>query len=203
MLPSPPCLAAPATVSEPEIHDRPLPYVERLAARALADVRVLVVHCTELPDLAMAREYGERVLYPDAGTGAAGHWYIDRDGRIECWIPPERIANHVRGHNRDSVGVELVNLGRYPDWHDSRRQAMTEPYPDAQIDALVALIGHLAARLPKLQRIVGHEDLDLERIPASDDPTRTVRRKLDPGPLFPWPRVQAAFRAAIGGRPLR
>lgn len=183
-----------------DILDRPLPYVGHLASRDPADVRVVVIHCTELPDLATAREYGERVLYPDAGTGAAGHWYVDRDGRIECWVPPERVAHHVRGHNRDSVGIELVNLGRYPDWYDSRRQAMTEPYPDAQIDALVQLLGHLVARLPNLARIVGHEDLDLERVPASDDPTRSVRRKLDPGPLFPWPRVQSAFAAAVAVR---
>lgn len=183
-----------------DILDRPLPYIGQLASRDPADVRVVVIHCTELPDLATAREYGERVLYPDAGTGAAGHWYVDRDGCIECWVPPERIANHVRGHNRDSVGIELVNLGRYPDWYHSQRQAMTEPYPDAQIDALVQLLGHLVARLPNLARIVGHEDLDIERVPASDDPTRSVRRKLDPGPLFPWPRVQAAFAAAVGRR---
>ena len=77
---------------------------------------------------------------------------------------------------------------------------MTEPYPDAQIDAFVALIDHLATLLPNLQRIVGHEDLDLERVPASDDPTRHVRRKLDPGPRFPWPRVQAVFAEAVGRR---
>jgi len=183
-----------------EIVDRPLPYVERLAIRDLADIRVLVVHSTELPDLATARDYGERMRYPDAGTGAAGHWYVDRDGRIECWVPPERVANHVRGHNRNSVGIELVNLGRYPDWFDSRRQAMTEPYPSVQIDALIALVDHLVPMLPNLKRIVGHQDLDLEYVPASDDPTRLVRRKLDPGPLFPWPRVQAAFRAAVARR---
>jgi N-acetylmuramoyl-L-alanine amidase len=183
-----------------EILQRPLSYVDHLASRDLADVRVVVVHCTELPDLATAREYGERILYADTGTGAAGHWYVDRDGQIECWVPPERVAHHVRGHNRDSIGIELVNLGRYPDWYDSRRQAMTEPYPVAQIDALVELLGHLAALLPNLARIVGHEDLDLERVAASDDPTRVVRRKLDPGPLFPWPRVQAAFAEAVGRR---
>ena len=57
-----------------------LPYVERLEARPVEAVDMVVVHCTELPDLATARSYGERVLYSASGTGNSGHWYIDRDG---------------------------------------------------------------------------------------------------------------------------
>jgi len=68
---------------------------------------------------------------------------------------------------------------------------MDEPYPDAQVDALVALLGDLAARLPALRLIAGHEDLDRERVAASDDPAVLVQRKLDPGPQFPWQRVLA------------
>ena len=172
--------------------DAPLPYVTKLAQRAAGDVELLVVHCTELPDLALAREYGERVLYPDTGTGASGHYYVDRDGTVQCWVPPTRVAHHVRGWNARSVGVELVNLGRFPDWLDSRRQAMPEPYPGVQIDAFVALVARLRRELPNLATIAGHEDLDTARVPASDDASVEVARKLDPGPLFPWGRVLAA-----------
>ena len=48
--------------------DAPLPYVALLEQRAPERIDLAVVHCTELPDLATAREYGERVLYP-SGTG--------------------------------------------------------------------------------------------------------------------------------------
>ena len=172
----------------PAIHIDPLPY-ESLLALLLASLVVLVViHCTELPDRAMARQYGERVLY-DSGTGNSGHYYIDRDGRVLRYVPDDRIAHHVRGLNPRSVGIELVNTGRYPHWLDSRHQAMDAPYPDPQIDALVALLHELAARLPTLRHIAGHEDLDRERVPASDDPAVQVHRKLDPGPRFPWTRV--------------
>ncbi|MFN7552981.1 MAG: N-acetylmuramoyl-L-alanine amidase [Pseudomonadota bacterium] len=174
------------------VHDLPLAYVERLQERRIEDIDLVVVHCTELPDLAMAREYGGRVIYAESGTGASGHWYIERDGRIHRWVPPARVANHTRGYNPRSVGIELVNSGRYPDWFRHDNQVMTQPYPDAQVTALLALLATLRAELPNLRFIAGHEDLDLARVPASDRPDLQVPRKRDPGPMFPWDRVLAA-----------
>ncbi len=166
-----------------------LPYAASLASRPLSDIDLVVIHCTELPDLAMAREYGERVLYADSGTGNSGHYYVDRDGSIVEYVDPGHIAHHTRGYNPRSIGIELVNTGRYPDWMDSRRQAMDEIYPDAQVEALVALLQDLGMRIPSLNLIAGHEDLDLDEVVASDDPRLKVRRKRDPGPRFPWQQV--------------
>ena len=178
-----------AMSSPPAWQVDPLPYADRLQARALDAVTLAVIHCTELPDLASARDYGERVLYPDSGTGNSGHCYIDRDGSVHAWVPLERVAHHVREHNLHSVGIELVNRGRFPDWLDSRHQAMDEPYPAVQVAALVALLQQLCAGLPSLRAIAGHEDLDTAMVAASDDPAASVPRKRDPGPLFPWDRV--------------
>lgn len=178
----------------PDIRVEPLPYEARLEKRELAQVDLVVIHCTELPDLATAREYGERVLYePRAdgggGTGNSGHFYIDRDGSVHRWVGLDRVAHHVRGCNARSVGIELVNTGRYPDWLDSGRQAMDEPYAEAQIAALIALLQQLQAGLPSLRWIAGHEDLDTAEVAASNDASLQVRRKRDPGPRFPWARV--------------
>ncbi|HWS77454.1 MAG TPA: N-acetylmuramoyl-L-alanine amidase, partial [Thermomonas sp.] len=126
-------------------------------------------------------------------TGNSGHYYIDRDGSIHEYVDPARIAHHTRGFNPRSIGIELVNSGRYPDWLDSRRQAMDEAYSEAQVASLIALLSALQARIPSLALIAGHEDLDLDEVEASDDPTVKVRRKLDPGPQFPWPRVLQAL----------
>ena len=172
------------------VHDQLLPYVDRLPERSPDAVTRVVIHCTELPDLATAREYGEKLLHP-SGTGNSGHYYIDRDGAAYRYVPGTRIAHHVRGHNADSIGIELVNQGRYPHWFDSRHQRMTEAYTDAQILTLRALLAQLRREFPSLHSIAGHEDLDTDRVAASDDPTREVPRKLDPGPLFPWNRVLA------------
>ena len=174
------------------IHPRTLPYTDRLASRSLEDIDLIVIHCTELPDLATAREYGERIQYPDSGTGNSGHYYIDRDGRIEIWVPEDRVAHHVRGYNERSIGIELVNRGRYPDWFRSDNQRMKEPYPESQINALCLLIEHLVKALPGLHYITGHENLDEEFVTASDKPNAGVRRKRDPGEQFPWPQVQDA-----------
>ena len=159
----------------------PLPYLSRLEKRPLPQVDLVVIHCTELPDMPMAREYGERVLY-EAGTGASGHYYIDRDGSIYQYVDPEYVANHTRGFNPRSIGIELVNTGRYPDWYGSHNQVMTEPYTGSQILFLKKLLLLLKVKCPNLQFIAGHEDLDIATVAASDNPEKfTValfRRKM-------------------------
>ena len=175
----------------PAVHVWPLPYEQRLPERAAGDIDLVVIHCTELPDLATAREYGERELYA-AGTGNCGHHYIDRDGSVHLFVRPTRIAHHTRGYNPRSIGIELINRGRFPDWHDSRRQEMLEPYTGAQIDSLLGLLSALRRELPNLAFVAGHEDLDTAMVAASDDPALQVFRKRDPGPLFPWAAVLEA-----------
>ena len=168
-----------------------LPYERLLDERPRSQVDLVVIHCTELPDLAMAREFGEQVHY-DSGTGNSGHFYVDRDGSVHQYVSVERIAHHVRGHNPRAVGIELVNTGRYPDWLAAGNQHMREPYPDPQIAGLIALLHTLQAELPSLRFIAGHEDLDTTRVPASDEPDTLVQRKLDPGPRFPWEQLMGS-----------
>ena len=179
MTPAPP--APPLTVSL-------LPYEHLLDERPRSQVDLVVIHCTELPDLAMAREFGEQVHY-DSGTGNSGHFYVDRDGSVHQYVHVERTAHHVRGYNPRAIGIELVNTGRYPDWLAAGNQHMREPYSDAQITGLLALLHSLQVELPSLRFIAGHEDLDTTRVPASDDADTLVQRKLDPGPRFPWQQV--------------
>ncbi|MEM7052762.1 MAG: N-acetylmuramoyl-L-alanine amidase [Acidobacteriota bacterium] len=171
--------------------DRPLPYCRGLEARDPATIDLVVLHCTELPDLTTARRYGEKIHFEGSGTGVSGHYYIDRTGDIERWVEESRVAHHCIAYNQRSVGIELVNAGRYPHWFDSRHQQPEEPYGREQLAALEALLAHLRQALPALTRLARHSDLDRGRVAASDDPRRQVRRKIDPGPLFPWSQVLA------------
>lgn len=170
-----------------------LAYEQLLTQRPLSSIDLLVIHCTELPDLSTAREFGEKILYP-SGTGNSGHFYIDRDGSTQQWVSLDRIAHHVQDHNQNSIGIELVNLGRFPHWYHSRHQIPSERYPNSQINALIKLISHLSRELPNLKHIVGHEDLDQSRVTADNDSRLTVARKIDPGPLFPWQTVMKNTR---------
>ncbi|MCW5604637.1 MAG: N-acetylmuramoyl-L-alanine amidase [Burkholderiales bacterium] len=105
----------------------------------------------------------------------SAHYLVARDGRIVYLVDELKRAWHAGdsywGGNRDlnssSIGIELDNNGR-------------EPFPDAQIGALIALLGDLAARwnIPPAN-VLAHGDI-------------APGRKVDPGPLFPWRRLAAA-----------
>ncbi len=184
--------AASLLVTNALIACQPLPYTERLAVRPLADIELIVIHATETPTLALARELALDIRYPKSHTGNSGHYYIDRDGSIVQYVPDERTAHHVAGCNARSIGIEMVNPGRYPNWFDSRAQDWTAAYPEVQIAALHRLLQVLKRRLPNLGQIARHSDLDRRRIPAKDNPDLEIARKLDPGPTFPWAEVVAA-----------
>ena len=165
-----------------------LPYNHKLDSRDVNSIELLVIHCTELPNIETAREYGEKIHY-QSGTGNSGHYYISKQGDVYQWVENNRIAHLVKDHNNHSIGIELDNLGRFPNWHKTNAQIMHDEYPQKQIDALVVLIHKLQKQLPNLKYITGHEDLDTRLIKSENDPEVYIRRKMDPGKLFPWAQV--------------
>jgi N-acetylmuramoyl-L-alanine amidase len=105
----------------------------------------------------------------------SAHYLIGRDGRIIYLVDELKRAWHAGdsywGGNRDlnssSIGIELDNNGR-------------EPFSDAQIAALIALLADLKSRwnIPAAN-VLGHGDV-------------APGRKVDPSALFPWQRLAAA-----------
>jgi N-acetylmuramoyl-L-alanine amidase len=169
-----------------------LPYNNKLEPRDPSEIELLVIHCTELPDIASARVYGEKIHY-QSGTGNSGHYYISKAGDTYQWVEHARVAHHVKDHNHNSIGIELDNLGRYPNWHQTAHQFLHDQYPTAQIAALIQLILKLQQQIPSLKYITGHEDLDTRLIKSDNDPEVYIRRKMDPGKLFPWQRVMQSI----------
>lgn len=167
------------------MHDRPVSWYRELPTRTAAQVTTVVLHATETPDLESARHLAEH------GPRVCGHLYIDRDGETYRFVPLDRVASHVRGHNTPSIGIEIVNRGRCPDHFDSRSQEPSEEFTPAQITALEGVLRDLVRDFPHLRELRRHSDLDTATVPASDDPSRLVRRRIDPGPRFPWAGVAA------------
>jgi len=134
--------------------------------------RLIVIHGTEMAsaDAALA------VLKSRNASGrVSAHYLVTDQGRIVQLVEDSKRAWHAgagrwRGMNdinSVSIGIELDNDGR-------------EPYPKAQIEALIALLSDLSRRYAlQPSAVIGHSDM----APA---------RKKDPGILFPWQRLAEA-----------
>ncbi|MDP8079532.1 N-acetylmuramoyl-L-alanine amidase [Phocoenobacter skyensis] len=80
------------------------------------------------------------------------HFVIDTDGALETGRQVGEVGAHVKGHNKNSIGICLVggisitgkNFGRYT---------------KAQWHALSELLQHLQVQYPKAN-ILGHRDFD-------------------------------------------
>jgi N-acetylmuramoyl-L-alanine amidase len=109
----------------------------------------------------------------------SSHYLVHEDGGIDQLVPEALRAQHAGvslwegegDNNSRSIGIEIVNLG-----HDHG----CPDFPEAQIDAVIALCRDIIARHAiRADRVVAHSDV----APA---------RKIDPGEKFPWARLAAA-----------
>jgi N-acetylmuramoyl-L-alanine amidase len=123
----------------------------------------------------------EDIRFIEAHPKLGIHYMIDRDGTVRSSVPEDQIAHHVFGYSARSIAIELVNDGDGVD-----------PFPEAQLDAAATLIRDISGRRGVTrQGVKMHSDLD-HRFMTCD---RTQRRKVDPGPAFPYEAVLgAAFR---------
>ncbi len=103
------------------------------------------------------------------------HYMIDRDGALRASVPESQVAHHVLTYSGRSIAIELINDG------DGR-----DPFPAAQLDALVKLMRDIVARRGIARDgIKRHSDLDRAMMPCD----KTQRRKVDPGVAFPYEAV--------------
>jgi N-acetylmuramoyl-L-alanine amidase len=138
---------------------------------------IILLHYT-----GMAEAEAAVALLCDPASGVSCHYVVHEDGRIVQLVPEDLRAWHAgagswKGEtdvNSASIGIEIVNRGHDFDYPD---------FPDAQIEALIALCHDIAARrgVPA-ERVLAHSDT-------------APRRKIDPGEKFPWERLH---RAGVG-----
>ena len=156
-----------------------------------APPEILVLHYTGMKT---GPEALDRLRDPVAKVSS--HYMVEEDGRIFRLVPEERRAWHAgvsywkgeRNINGVSIGVEIVNPGHdllrhnLPG-HDLAGAGDPPPFPERQIDSVIALLRDIGARhniAP--ERVLAHSDI-------------APGRKIDPGEKFPW---EALSRAGIG-----
>ncbi|MDR7036491.1 N-acetylmuramoyl-L-alanine amidase [Methylobacterium sp. BE186] len=138
---------------------------------------LLILHYTGMETASAALQ---RLANPVAEVSA--HYFVFEDGRAVQMVPEGRRAWHAgagawkgeRDVNSRSIGIEIAHPGHV---------GGLPPYPDAQIEAVIALGRDIAARwrIPS-ERVLAHSDVAPER-------------KEDPGEVFPWDRLA---RAGLG-----
>ena len=152
-----------------------------------ARVDSIILHYTGLREDALdawtADPFGEALRWMlNPVSQVSSHYIIGAGGRIVQLVPEAMRAWHAgRGSWKDccdlnscSIGIEIANTGH---------AGGLPPYPQPQIDAVIALCKAIIARYAIMpERILAHSDI------APD-------RKADPGEHFPW---EALFYAGVG-----
>ena len=143
--------------------------------RRSGPIDVLLLHYTGMPGTA---DTALRWLC-DPRSEVSSHYFVFEDGRVLQLVPEDRRAWHAGASlwagetdiNSRSIGIEIANQGH---------PGGLPPYPDAQIEALVALCREVMGRHPiPPHRVLAHSDV-------------APGRKLDPGEHFPWARLAEA-----------
>lgn len=184
------------TACTPEIIDKPITFdQERLElskqylkdrygidkSEPVIDPKMVVLHWTEIPDLAGSFRAFKDSRLPNsrpeiAGAGAlnvSAHFLVDRDGTIYRLMPETLMARHVIGLNHCAIGVE--NVGG----------TANTPLTDAQLRSNIALVRYLRSKYA-IDYVIGHHEYrKFEGHPLwleVDSGYRTV--KTDPGDDF-------------------
>ncbi|GAA3848187.1 N-acetylmuramoyl-L-alanine amidase [[Pseudomonas] carboxydohydrogena] len=136
-------------------------------------VDIVVLHYTGMPEEEAALA---RLCDPEAKVSS--HYVVRESGEIVQLVAEDKRAWHAgvsrwrewTDINARSIGIEIVNPG-----HDGG----CPPFPDVQIEAVIALTRDIATRrhIPRDQ-VLAHSDI-------------APQRKQDPGEWFPWERLAA------------
>lgn len=116
--------------------------------RTQEHIEKIVIHCADTP---ASMDIGVDEIqrwHLDRGWADIGyHYVIRRDGEIEIGRPESIQGAHVRGHNRNSLGICLV--GGKGGFNFTARQ----------MEALKELVARLRDKY-SVAEIYGHRDLD-------------------------------------------
>lgn len=125
-------------------------------------INLIVIHCSDtiegcdftVDDL---RKWHQQRGWLDIGY----HYVIYRDGSIHRGRAEEEVGAHVKGYNRNSIGICYIG-GK-----EKGTMRAKDTRTPAQKEALIRLLIELTCRYPDAQ-IVGHRDLANRACPCFD-----------------------------------
>lgn len=142
-------------------------------------IRKIYIHCSATPpDMEVYAKDIDRWHKANGWSGIGYHDVIPRNGMVEKGRPLHKAGAHVKGHNKDSIGICLVG-GVTAD------MIPISNYTPAQWKALRGLLVEYLERFPKAT-IHGHNEAD----PSKACPCFDVQQWLHEKPLvFNSPKI--------------
>jgi len=118
----------------------------------MRNIKKIVIHCTDSDDSLdigfkeINEWHKERGWLSPSGISCGYHYVIRRNGKIEAGRPEIERGAHVKGHNRDSIGIVWVG----------RKDPSREQYK-----SLLALTRTIINRHNiDIENVLGHTELD-------------------------------------------
>jgi N-acetylmuramoyl-L-alanine amidase len=154
------------------------------------NINLIVIHATGGPDCNLKLNFksgslqGISSYFKKNKRGVSIHYIIGRKGQTIKMEPENRVAYHVRNHNKNSIGIELINNGDGKDHYSAQ-----------QITALTELLIKLTRKYElNIDQIKGHDALDNSDIVCKG---KHIKRKQDPGKNFPWKLILRKIKKQI------
>ncbi len=142
---------------KPEIIKDELIYdTSKINYRKIEDIKQIVIHHSASDTNKQIQDIHNwhREKKPIAWAGCGYHYVIHYDGSIHKGREHNQIGAHCRGHNDDSIGICLI--GNFE---------LTKP-SEAQTKSLSELIVYLQDKVPTINQVRVHSDLQATKCPG-------------------------------------
>lgn len=145
---------------------------------------VIVLHAMQWPERGNSAEWCGRFFAGLEGPApeASAHYAVDTDSIVEC-VPPDRIAWHAPGCNKQGIGIEHAGFARqtHYEWLD--------PYGLAMLALSARLSAELCRHFGIPPRFIDREDLRAGHAGITTHAECSLAwgksSHMDPGPGFP------------------
>jgi N-acetylmuramoyl-L-alanine amidase len=157
-------------------------------------INEVIVHCAATPegkDFTVADI--DRWHKKRGWSGIGYHYVVYRDGSVHKGRPVSKIGAHVRGRNRNTIGV--CYIGGVAKNGRTAKDTRTS----AQKAALVKLLLGLKDEFPTIKKISGHNQYAAKACPSFNANSEYKALLRDKKPLVKSRTMQGAGIATVGG----